>query len=1131
MARPLFQLESTVPFPLPASPTTIATYKHINSAFRIVFCSIPGPLCSAAIVVPTLGEGDEGLAHTLEHLVFCGSRGIPHRGYLDSLATRCLSTGTNAYTSEDHTAYTITTAGSEGMLEVLPVFLEHILYPTLRDAQFVTEVYHLDGEAKHQGVVYCEMAGRENTESDMLDLALRRLLFQNQTTYSRECGGLTKDIKLLNNDQIIDYHKRYYHLDNLTAIICGQVQPEAVFDKIASMPGLLDGMTGVPKGTAQMPVIVVPPLPGKQGDLITETVRFPSSDEEMGSIAYGWRGPPSEDIFTIVALDVLFRFLQETSASPFAQAFVERSDPFASQVDFELRGYVNTAIELVFSGVPCRTDGDNEAHAMDVDEFEEDDSDYSEDDSEEDSVVEDEEHAPRTDLFESGVYHGLVMNVLKDAIEKKLSVPDAMRSSLARHRRKILEALEEEPHDSVAMYLVSDVVRHFLASGSTLKDTRAEGGVPVIGTRAKILSIVNELGAMPMNFWSDLARRWLIDAPMVEVQMIPDRELADEHSRREAEEQRERVEAIGPAGLEILKAKVEAAVNENKVNLPEELVATMPPVPDVTKAARLKGEMEILPFPNSADGTSRPFETCQVVQTETVFVHLRMAFNTSDLPDDLRPYLVLFQELIFQTPLVFPGPKGEDVTMDYREVVRKSADLFVSYEAALGFGNDLWSASWLSEVFMISASAEDSKWEYMIRFLCQALIFATFTEERVLTTAKNLLSEIVEVKRDGPDMLAAVSGRITIPVGSKAKDAQRNDGAISIFTQEGFLKDVVQNCKEGKVDVVLEGLGKVKECLLKAGVANGPGFAQIAVPVANERGADALVSEVAKIWDEEVQKLLSSQAPKSENGVSTAPEIQSAFPFPRKAYDAALADRTFGNAVLVPIPGVNTTFFSQIVPCDVLQPHPHPDYFAVTLLAELLTRSEGPLYTAIRGKGYAYDASVHISLWTGQLSFELYESSEPRRALLAFYSILTKLGTPVGFDEICSQFNLETARASVAYKAASSRATSGGVVVSDLRAVLRGFKTLEEEEAFHQRLYAVTRDDLRRVYADYFMRFFDVDRRITVATTAPGASAEAMRESFGMVPNMDETEAITRENIDKWVINFKETSLDELVIA
>ena len=50
---------------------------------------------------------------------------------LDLLANRCLASGTNAWTDTDHTCYTMTNAGSEGFLNLLPIYLEHILYPTL----------------------------------------------------------------------------------------------------------------------------------------------------------------------------------------------------------------------------------------------------------------------------------------------------------------------------------------------------------------------------------------------------------------------------------------------------------------------------------------------------------------------------------------------------------------------------------------------------------------------------------------------------------------------------------------------------------------------------------------------------------------------------------------------------------------------------------------------------------------------------------------------------------------------------------------------------------------------------------------------------------------------------------------
>lgn len=53
------------------------------------------------------------------------------KGLLDLLANRCLAQGTNAWTATDHTCYTIETAGSEGFINLLPIYLDHVLYATL----------------------------------------------------------------------------------------------------------------------------------------------------------------------------------------------------------------------------------------------------------------------------------------------------------------------------------------------------------------------------------------------------------------------------------------------------------------------------------------------------------------------------------------------------------------------------------------------------------------------------------------------------------------------------------------------------------------------------------------------------------------------------------------------------------------------------------------------------------------------------------------------------------------------------------------------------------------------------------------------------------------------------------------
>ena len=46
---------------------------------------------------------------------------------------------------------------------MLPTYVDHILYPNLTEAAFITEVHHITEKGESQGVVYCEMQSRENT--------------------------------------------------------------------------------------------------------------------------------------------------------------------------------------------------------------------------------------------------------------------------------------------------------------------------------------------------------------------------------------------------------------------------------------------------------------------------------------------------------------------------------------------------------------------------------------------------------------------------------------------------------------------------------------------------------------------------------------------------------------------------------------------------------------------------------------------------------------------------------------------------------------------------------------------------------------------------------------------------------
>ncbi|KAJ3359210.1 hypothetical protein HDU91_004987, partial [Kappamyces sp. JEL0680] len=731
---------------LPTRDTVIKVFKLDESEFRLVLVDVPGPLVSCSIVVPTVCSNHKGLPHTLEHLIFCGSINHPSRGFLDNLAVRCCSTGTNAYTSEDHTCYELTTAGGDGMLECFPVFLDHVLNPTLLDSQFLTEVYCIDGEGKQQGVVFCEMAARENTEADLLDRALREIVYQQETTYSFECGGLTPEVAKLSNAEIIAYHKQFYHIDNTTAIICGQLDSEKLFAKLSQHSSLFEKTAPM----AEIQLQVHQPLPLSDA-VKSKTIHFASEDEEVGSIGYAWPGPPSEDVKTIIALEVLFRYFNDNPSSLLPQAFIERPSPLASDIDLDIKAYVDSPVMWIFSGIPRTglqssdelSDGSDSGSELDSESGADSEMDAESADDADDS--DDVAH-----LFEPGVFRQKVHDCIQRFIASGFTAANGMIPTIQRHRRKIQESLEESPHEMVAMNLIPDVLRYSLGSKSLLNDTKRQNGKPTFGLRLRVFAILDELERESNSYWTGLAEKYLSKETMLEVVMIPDATLARTQTETQLQDDKSRADQLGKSGLDKLAKELAQAVEDNKVSLTSDLIASMPPIPDVSKAPKIRLFME-----NVGLGHDSLFSTCQVVKTETSFLHVGLAFNISSIPPSLKPYLVLFQELLFQSTLEIPASNGSLLTMDFQEVSRYTSSLFVSHECGVGFGNSIFSTSYLSQILTFFGTSIPADFERMVRFMAQVIMFTKFTGDRILSIAKNLVSNLIDTKRDGQSVLDA----------------------------------------------------------------------------------------------------------------------------------------------------------------------------------------------------------------------------------------------------------------------------------------------------------------------------------------------------------------------------------------
>jgi Zn-dependent M16 (insulinase) family peptidase len=417
-------LELMETFYLSAVRQDVNIYKHA-SGIRVALCRIPGPLCQADIVIPTECENNSGLPHCLEHLVFMGSQRFPNRGFLDKLANLCIAQGTNAWTDRDHTAYNAVTAGPIGLQRLLPVLLDHVLSPTLTEEQFATEIFHVDGEGKAKGVVYCEMQGREATEDDLSDHHLHEMLYAN-SGYSFECGGLTPEIEKLSNDDVRKYHKRFYSPSNCLILVHGQVSPELLESALNEWMAHTDKRPP-PHASANSDGMDLPQawrhVPAPLSSSVSRTVEFATEDEDVGSVTLGWSGPPLGDVVTCTALEVLFRYLQDGAASPLAQHFVECPQPLASSVDFDLELRVRTCLTLSFSGVPNCAAGQADTEEEDEEDGsggdsegdgseEHEDGDDGEGSDKEEEEEEEEGKGDEDSVLKEGVILGQLMEVL-----------------------------------------------------------------------------------------------------------------------------------------------------------------------------------------------------------------------------------------------------------------------------------------------------------------------------------------------------------------------------------------------------------------------------------------------------------------------------------------------------------------------------------------------------------------------------------------------------------------------------------------------------------------------------------------------------------------------------------------------
>jgi Zn-dependent M16 (insulinase) family peptidase len=320
----------------------------------------------------------------------------------------------------------------------------------------------------------------------------------------------------LNNQEIIDYHKRFYKSGNLTILVQGE-NLDVVLEELEKYPDLLnDGKKcGVVDGSTvklvrkEMSVldtisktIIDSTSKTNPTPLSTKTVKFPSTDSEIGSIGYTWPGPESNDIKTIIALQVLHRYFTDNPSSLFRNEFVERLEPWASDVDMDLEENVDANLVWIFSGVSRGSAGSVDGGSVDGESVDGSaDSDDSSSGIDSDSNDDESNGDTPPDLFLPGLYHSKVISLLEKFTSPEFKLD--MSETLKRHAHKHVESLEESPHETITTALLPDIIRYHLVDNSEK--------VMHVGRKLGMLNVLRELEGEDEGFWKGLVKKYLID--------------------------------------------------------------------------------------------------------------------------------------------------------------------------------------------------------------------------------------------------------------------------------------------------------------------------------------------------------------------------------------------------------------------------------------------------------------------------------------------------------------------------------------------------------------------------------------------------------------------------------------------
>ncbi len=319
--------------PLDELRSTLIELVHEPSGARVLHIANDDPENLFCLSFQTFPSSSNGVAHILEHTALCGSKKFPVKDPFFAMTRRSLNTYMNALTGQDFTCYPASSQVEKDFYNLLEVYLDAVFHPELKKTSFLQEGHRIEfadpknlkGSLQFQGIVYNEMKGAMSSVESRLWEAMSQALTPD-LPYRHNSGGDPKDIPSLSYDELVEFHRNFYHPSRCLFFFYGSLPLKKHLDFIEKH-GL--------RHAAKIPLL--PPLPrqARYTSPIHAADRYPiGKDETIDKktiIAFAWLTAPISEQSELLALSLLDSILTDTDASPIKLALLKSG--FCTQVD------------------------------------------------------------------------------------------------------------------------------------------------------------------------------------------------------------------------------------------------------------------------------------------------------------------------------------------------------------------------------------------------------------------------------------------------------------------------------------------------------------------------------------------------------------------------------------------------------------------------------------------------------------------------------------------------------------------------------------------------------------------------------------------------------------------------------